>query len=941
MISAGVSLFARIEEQPLVCPRCRSSSRVGRGLCLSCLLSHGLESGGDSPESLENVLDEIKVSDADWHLGNYQILEEIGRGGMGVIYRARQRHSHRIDALKQILNYHADSSETLERFRREAEAAASLDHPNILPIYEVGESEEGLPFFSMKFAAGGSFVDAAAALRADPRRCVALMAKVARAVHYAHLRGILHRDLKPGNIMLDGRGEPLVSDFGLAKWLDTRTDLTRTLTVFGTPGYIAPEQANGLAATLTPAADVYSLGAILFDLFTGHPPFLGEHALAVIQQAAEKPAPKLRSVTPALDRDLETICARCLERDSQARYRTAGELAIDLEHWLEGRPIVARPVSLPVRLWRWAKRNPKLAAAGAVWLCSMVAVTAFFIFSHPFSSLNGSPPVLEKSIAVLPFDNLGDKENAYFTEGMQDEVLNGLAKVADLKVISRTSVMHYAPSPKRNSREISRSLGVAYLLEGSVLRDSNRVRVLARLIDARNDTQVWAEKYERDLADVFAIQTEIAKKIADRLQAKLSPREKRALERAPTDNITAFDFYTRALNLLTTRTTRANLLKAVGLLNEAISHDPLFFKAYCQLANANDLLYFYGYDHTPARLASAEAAIQSAFRLHPEAGEAHLARAQNLYHGYLDYDAALAELEIARRFLPNDPRVFELQGYIERRRGQWEQSTKNIERSLDLDPHNFATLQQIAVSYGVLRRYAEEAAVLDRALAIEPNDIDTKITRAFVEFHWKADTKPLHQALDSARASVPNALSAIAGDWFSCSLAERDAVAARNALNALGDAPLTDYAVHLNHPLLEGMISRMTNDSAKARVAFMAAKAEQEKTLQAEPNYGPPLCALGLIDAALGRTEEALREGRRAVELVPPSKDAVVAPEMVMYLAIIAGWVGDKELACQQLAVAVRPPSMVSYGQLKLLPVWDPLRGDPRFEQIVASLAPK
>src|ERR1700688_1855025 len=368
MSSPGVSLSLHLQSESGSCAKCGSASRVGRGLCLNCLLSAGIDSNGDHPqtdETLDDLLSRIHGSDADWLLGNYQILEEIGRGGMGVIYRARQRHSRRIVALKRILSCHADSQETLMRFRREAQAAAKLDHPNILPIYEVSESEEGLPFFSMKFAGGGSLLEATPALRGDPRRVVALMAKVVRAVQYAHGQGILHRDLKPGNILLDGHSEPMVSDFGLAKWLDTTSDVTRTLTIFGTPGYIAPEQARGPAAALRPAADVYSLGAILFDLFTGRPPFLGEHALAVIQQAAEKPAPKLRTLAPALDRDLETICARCLEREPSARYHSAGELAEDLERWLEGRPIIARPVSPPVSVWRWAKRNPTLAGSVA------------------------------------------------------------------------------------------------------------------------------------------------------------------------------------------------------------------------------------------------------------------------------------------------------------------------------------------------------------------------------------------------------------------------------------------------------------------------------------------------------------------------------------------------------------------------------------------------
>jgi tetratricopeptide (TPR) repeat protein len=470
------------------------------------------------------------------------------------------------------------------------------------------------------------------------------------------------------------------------------------------------------------------------------------------------------------------------------------------------------------------------------------------------------------------------------------------------------------------------------------------VRVNAELVDARTDRQLWAQTYDRDLADVFAIQSEIAKAIAAQLQAKLSPSEKSAIERAPTSDITAFELYTRAKNLLLTSfssAARAKLLEAADLLDQAVGRDPSFFQAYCQLVHAHDLIYFLGLDHTPARLALAEVALQAATRLHPDTGEAHLARAKNLYWGHLDYDGALAELELAAQTVPNDPWIFALKGYIERRQGRWEESTRNLERAIDLDPRNFFTLQQLALSYGVLRRYAEDTSVLQRALAIEPSDVDTKVALAAVQFHWKADTRPLHQAIDSIRATNPGALPSVANDWLSCALAERDIATAKNALDAFGEIPLTDYAVHPTRPLMEGIIARMSNDDSKARTAFAAARAEQEKTIQAQPNYGPPLCVLGLIDAALGRKEKALREGRRAVELLPVQKDAINGPLMIEYLAMIAAWVGDKDLACQQLAIAVRPASTVSYGQLKLLPYWDPLRGDPRFEKIVASLAPK
>jgi serine/threonine protein kinase len=397
------------------------------GVCVSCLLREGLETVGEVSKAVyETVLDELDARDKPWRLGNYEILEQIGYGGMGVIYRARQRHSRRIVAVKRVLSYRADSHGALERFQREAQAVASLDHPNILPIYEVSESEDGLPFFSMKFAEKGSLQENAASLRNEPRKCVQLMAKVARAVEYAHSRGVLHRDIKPGNILVNDQDEPLVSDFGLAKLLDGNNDLTRSLTTFGTAGFIAPEQADGPAADLTPAADVYSLGAVLFNVLAGRPPFLGSNPVSVIRQASETQAPKLRSLAPSLDRDLETICARCLERDPKARYQSARDLAADLERWLDGRPIVARPVSPPARMWRWSQRNPKLVgAATAGLLLGAAAVSLFHAEFFRASQLN--PP--DKTVAVLPVSDASEtKDQGYklaVRPSAQEQPVNG------------------------------------------------------------------------------------------------------------------------------------------------------------------------------------------------------------------------------------------------------------------------------------------------------------------------------------------------------------------------------------------------------------------------------------------------------------------------------------------------------------------------------------
>jgi TolB-like protein/class 3 adenylate cyclase/cytochrome c-type biogenesis protein CcmH/NrfG len=555
------------------------------------------------------------------------------------------------------------------------------------------------------------------------------------------------------------------------------------------------------------------------------------------------------------------------------------------------------------------------------------------------------PAVPEKSLAVLPFENLSeDKANEFFTNGVQDEILSHLAKVADLKVISRTSVMQYKTGAPRNLREIGQQLGVAHLVEGSVQRAGNKVRVIAQLINARNDAHLWAQTYDRDLADVFAIQTEIAKSIAEQLQAKLSPREKAAIDKPPTNNLAAYDLYLRAQVLFADTSdiihAKEKLPKAARLLDEAVADDPQFLLGWCLLARVHGQMYWGGFDHSAARRELANAAVETALRLQPDAGEAHLALADYYYHGFRDYAHARTELAIAGRTLPNNAEVFEYTGYIDRREGHWTEATRNLERALELDPRNFFTLQQLALAYHQQRRYADEARTLDRALTIVPGDPSTRITRAQVALHWRGDIKPFQTVLATLIAEDPSVAPDV--DDPDHALCERTAgAAARTLTNYPRDGVPGAFGVNTPHAYWEGVVARWQNDPTKAQAAFTAARNEVEKIVQKQPDFAAAVGLLGIIDAGLARKEDALGEGRRACELLPMSKDAIDGVSLAVNLAQIYAWVGEKDLAIKQIDAVERVPNQLSYGLLKLSPIWDSLRGDSRFEKIVASLAPK
>src|SRR5436190_4567049 len=521
-----------------VCRKCGAGifPDAPEGLCTACLFETGLgllagspATAGDECASGDNL--ESRAANAAPHVrkaprpaktladfGDYELLEEIGRGGQGVVYRAHQKSLNRTVALKVIGLGHWATQAHLKRFRLEAEAAASLEYPGIVPIHEVGE-RDGTCYFSMGFIEGDQ-LDEIAKSEVMPVRCAAeLIAKLARTVHYAHEHGILHRDIKPGNILLDAKGAPHLTDFGLARLVETESTVTRTMEVLGTPSYMAPEQAVGNNARVTSATDIYGLGAVFYQLLTGHPPFAGGTTYETVRLVLDTEPRQPRLLNPKTDRDLATICLKCLDKDPQRRYSSALALAEDLERWLKHEPIRARRTGIFTRGRKWGRRNRKLVATGAASL--LVGAAAIWLFrGELFRAPQFNPP--EKSIAVVPFLDLSQaKDQEYFCDGTSDEILRALAKVDGLRVTGRTSSFSFKGSGA-DASEIGKKLNVENVLEGSLRREGNRVRISAELINTRNGFHLWSETYERELQGVFALQDEITRSIVNALKVKLA-----------------------------------------------------------------------------------------------------------------------------------------------------------------------------------------------------------------------------------------------------------------------------------------------------------------------------------------------------------------------------------------------------------------------------------
>jgi serine/threonine protein kinase/Tfp pilus assembly protein PilF len=887
------------------------------------------------------------------NFGHYKISKRIGSGGMGEVYLAADVTAGRKAALKLLPMRFTGDAERLKRFQQEAHAVVALNHPNILTIYEIGQ-DHSAHYIASELIEGETLRERLMRGRMEVGEAVDVAIQVASALDAAHHTGIVHRDIKPENIMLRPDGYVKVLDFGIAKLAEQEVPVTTPRdealllvetnlgSVLGTVRYMSPEQACG--GQVDRSTDIWSLGIVFYEMITGHAPFNGDTPGEVMSSILEKEPRPLTSYLARAPAELQQIISKTLRKDREDRYHSAHDLLKalkDLRHKLEVEAeLQASTAALP---WlRWIRSPAALvlvllvaALATAVATLFLVRVNRQKITSPAAGNIAPSAAAVtqlpEKSIAVLPFHNLSkEEENAFFAGGVQDEILANLAKVSDLKVISRTSVMKYKSDLERNLREIAKALGVSHVVEGSVQRAGGRVRVNVQLIDARNDANLWAEHYDRDVADVFAVQTEIAQQIADQLKANLSSAEKAAIAERPTTDLVAYAFYTKAKEIDVWdnwEDAKKSIAQKVELLEKATQRDPNFALAYCALAKAQADL---------GNFELAKKGAEAALRVRPDLGEGHRELARYYYYTS-DFDRAHDELIVARGRLPNDSETFRIAAEIDRIQNRWDASLANLQKAIELDPRNVEVAWHLERTYLRMRRYSELEQLLTKEAATDGQE-EPWINMVLAEIKL-AQGDPV--AAQSLLEQVPLDFSPTGQIWdtrFTAALYLRDYDAADHVIAAT--PARWAEVIGREHPKswAEGQIARARDGKQKALAVFAVARKKLDATLGDKPKDEWYFALAAGLDAACDRKEEAIREALHAVDLKPIAKDSYWGPALVTNLALVYAWTGERDRALEQLEIVATIPGLSpTYGDLLLNPCWDDLRGDKRFDKIIAA----
>jgi serine/threonine protein kinase/Tfp pilus assembly protein PilF len=932
---------------PRLCPKCGSEipADAPEGSCTFCLLQAGIDS---EKETEHDSTPDAPEGGA--RFGVYEIdrredgsLYELGRGAMGVTYRATDTSLQRKVALKIIKTDIAErSADARERFMREARAAAALRHENIATVYQFGmRLETGQYFYAMELIEGETLEQRVHRARPlDARTTIEIAQQVTSALAAAEKHGLVHRDLKPANLMLvspDGETsnnkKPMVKiiDFGLAKAIHTATD-PKSLThdrFVGTPAFASPEQFEHSA--LDVRSDIYSLGETIWFALTGKTPFSGRTMEEIhrIQKSNVLPTEQLKAAH--VPHRLRSLLQSMLAFEPAFRPGTK-ELAARLQR--------CSPEGRSARRMRFA-----LAAASLV----AVGVSALFVFQPSRIQDAASTLAPDKSIALLPFENRSeDKANAYFAEGIQDEILTRLSNIADLKVISRTSTLQYQSKPA-NLREIAKQLGVANILEGSVQKVADQVRVNVQLINALTDSHLWADTYDRKLTDIFGVESEIAKGIAESLQARLTGREEQALAVKPTNNAEAYDNYMRGLayTLKPGPGVPANMIGAQKYLREAVRLDPKFALGWAHLSNLDSIGYLsQTFQPTVALRDEARQAAETALALQPNLGEALVAKGYYHYACLKDYDTAVRYFEQARQLLPNSSRIPEALAYVTRRQGQWDRSESYFNEAERLDPLNVRLLTEHAYSYITLRRFPEALRKLDQVLNITPEDVDTLAFKAAI-LQAEGDLPRAAAILAPLRPNADHN-SALETQVYQEILERRPAqfTSRLKEILAKPDPALRFMNADLRFWL--GWAQEVAGDHAAAEESWQQARSELEFFLKEQPENYRLIGDLALTNVGLGDKATALALVERAMAVIPIEKDALFGPIPVEFLARVAAQLGERDRAISALQKLLSIPYSgtlaadvpLTPALLRLDPMFDPLRNDPRFQKLCEEKQP-
>ena len=918
---------------PAVCRNCHVA--IGPkdshfGYCFTCLLDSALGSSGLAEDNGTGGFDPYEiVTNEDGS------LVELGRGSMGITYRAIDTNLQLPVALK-IIDFKAAGQEiNRERFLREARAAARLRHPHVASVLYYGVANDGQCFYAMELVEGETLAERVR--RSGPlpvTDALEVTDQVASALEAAEKNGLVHRDLKPANLMLvDEPGINVkVIDFGLAKTIGSQEPSDRITHdgFVGTPAFASPEQFSG--DSIDQRSDYFSLGSTLFYLLTGSPPFKTDRVSELAELMVNR--------TPIIDQ------LKAARIPVPARELVASLLSAAPEHRPQNGTALAeaiaecqRAIARPKESKRFDRKSFRTIAAALAVL--MIGAALLFLFGGIFAKDNAA-----KSIAVLPFDNLSPMgDRAYFADGVQDEILTNLAKLTDLQVISRSSVQSYKnPNNRPLPGAIAQALHVRYLVNGSVQREGDRIRLTAQLVEARTGRELWADRYDGELTDVFAIQTRLAKEISKELHATLSSAEKASLEEAPTRDFAAYELYLRAKELLANYNEETQgwepLYTAVLLLNEATTRDPAFALAWCALAGAHDNLYWFNADHSSNRRAAAETALQKALSLRPDLGEIHLALAVHLWASTRDNPAIRRELEIAQRTLPNSASLLNLMAIIDSHQGRWLDALRNYDKAVALDPKNDNVIMNRNTLYEYHRQYDDLRRAIDAAVRAEVSTNLIDLMRTTVTWDEKGDTSVIHNLFDDPSGSLRTTEHATLARLDNA-LAERNFATAENVLAA---DPKQEFESgdrrFVCRDFLLGRIKAAEGDVAGAKAAFAKARPFQLAYVQKWPDDPNPLLVLAITDANLGSKEDALREGRQSAAMRTISQDAIEGPTLATDLAQLYLLVGERELAIQQLEGLEQVPGALAYGPLAKMPEWDALRNEPRFQQLLSWLKP-